>query len=99
MSKNNIRSFRYSDEVAGILEGFKGSSMNEKFENLVLYCCRAVPEMQKRLNEMDKLLAQKRDELDKLRKKFGLVYEVMLNLESIKRHVDDLVKDIQKTEL
>ena len=38
MAKNNIRSFRYSDEVAGILESFEGSTLNEKFENLVLHC-------------------------------------------------------------
>lgn len=91
MSKNNIRSFRYSDEVAKILEGFDGDNMNEKFENLVLYCCRAVPEKQKKLNEMDRLLGQKRDELNKLKKKVSLVYDVMIKLESIKKRVDEIV--------
>ena len=91
MSKNHIRSFRYSDEVADILEGFEGNSMNEKFENLVLFCFRSVPEKQRKLNETDRLLGQKRDELDKLRKKVSLVYDVMIRLESIKKRVDEIV--------
>jgi len=38
MSKSNIRSFRYTDDVAKILNDFAGDSMNQKFENLVLFC-------------------------------------------------------------
>lgn len=34
--KSNVRSFRYSDEVAGVLEAYPGHNLNEKFENLVL---------------------------------------------------------------
>ena len=36
--KTNIRSFRYSDRVAEILEASEGDTLNEKFENLVLFC-------------------------------------------------------------
>jgi cytoplasmic iron level regulating protein YaaA (DUF328/UPF0246 family) len=52
MAKNNIRSFRYSDEVKEILEGFKGSSMNEKFENLVLHCFKQVPLVENQLQNL-----------------------------------------------
>lgn len=91
MSKGNIRSFRYSDEVAKIIEGFEGNSMNEKFENLVLYCCRAVPKKQKQLNDMDRQLGLKRDELNKLRQKCSVVFQIMSRLEYIKRQVDGLI--------
>ena len=59
MAKNNIRSFRYSDEVAAIIEGFKGNTMNEKFENLVLHCFWEG-------KKIDAQLAQKRKEYDRL---------------------------------
>jgi len=36
--KSNLRSFRYSDEIAAILEAQEGASLNEKFESLVLFC-------------------------------------------------------------
>lgn len=90
MGKSNIRSFRYSDEVAKIIEGFEGSSMNEKFENLVLYCSRAVPDKQKQLEQMDRRLDLKRDELLKLQQKVSCVFQIMTKLESIKRQVDSL---------
>lgn len=61
--KSNLRSFRYSDRVAEILEKFKGNNLNEKFENLVLYCFDEVPKREKRLNEIDKEISKKLDML------------------------------------
>lgn len=61
--KSNLRSFRYSDRVAEILEKFKGNTLNEKFENLVLYCFDEVSKREKRLNEIDKEISKKLDML------------------------------------
>lgn len=61
-TKTNIRSFRYSDEVGGILEKFKGNTLNEKFENLVLYCFW-------NMKKIDRQLSQKQKEYDELCKK------------------------------
>ena len=36
MKKDNIRSFRFSDEVLELLEGFEGKNLNEKFNNMVI---------------------------------------------------------------
>ncbi|MBE7724524.1 MAG: hypothetical protein E7244_08870 [Enterocloster citroniae] len=44
-TKNNIRSFRYSDRVAQILESMEGDSLNAKFENLVIFCHDRLPEV------------------------------------------------------
>lgn len=38
MAKNNIRSFRFSDEVAAIIERFEGASFNDKLERIILHC-------------------------------------------------------------
>lgn len=99
MAKNNIRSFRYSDELAKILNGFEGSNMNEKFENLVLYCFQSVPEKQKLLNEMDRLLAQKRNELDKLNTKVSNVYDIMMKLETVKQKVNAIYFEVEEGKL
>lgn len=58
-AKSNLRSFRYSDEVAGILEAYKGVSLNEKFENLILHCFWEG-------KRIDAQLAEKRGEYDRL---------------------------------
>lgn len=60
-TKGNLRSFRYSDEVAGILEAFQGGSLNEKFENLILHCFWE-------RKKIDAQLAQRRKEYDELSK-------------------------------
>lgn len=70
MGKDNIRSFRYDDEVAKIIEDFSGDNFGEKFENLVLYCHKAIPKVEKRIKQaetelgvLEKKCAAKRAEL------------------------------------
>lgn len=64
--KNNIRSFRYSDRVAEILENAEGKTLNEKFENLVLTCHASLPEIQRKIDIESKHLQCMRDEWWKL---------------------------------
>jgi hypothetical protein len=51
--KCNIRSFRYSDEVASILHGYGSpdASLNDKFESLVLHCNLELPRLDKEIEE------------------------------------------------
>lgn len=61
-NKTNMRSFRYSDEVAAILAQQQGKSENDKFEQLVLTCYYRLPQVEKSIGEAQarlmKLLAQ-----------------------------------------
>lgn len=61
--KTNIRSFRYSDEVAAILEQQVGHSINDKFEQLVLECYYKLPELQKQHKELQQKIDSQRKEL------------------------------------
>ena len=54
-AKNNIRSFRYSDRVAEILEAMEGDSLNAKFENLVLFCYDRLPEVKSKYESYKKM--------------------------------------------
>jgi len=84
MAKNNIRSFRYSDEVRTILEGFKGNSMNEKFENLVHYCFNVVPKVEKDLEDLKKEISEKHDKLRTVSRQAREIDMLIGNLEDIK---------------
>jgi len=84
MKKTNIRSFRYSDRVAEILEAQEGTSLNDKFENLVLFCFDRVPAMEKRVNEIKKEISDK----------LSMLHEFDRQSEALRR----LAQDIKTTE-
>lgn len=88
-TKINIRSFRYSDEVAGILEGFKGGSLNEKFENLILHCFWE-------RKKIDALLTQRRTEHDRLCEQIQEKRVQLLDLDSILADKNRISKAITK---
>ena len=52
--KNNIRSIRFSDELAELIEGQQGQNFTEKFENLVTRCVWEVPAREKELAELER---------------------------------------------
>lgn len=88
--KNNIRSFRYSDEVAEILENMEGASLNEKFENLVRACYSRLPKIQSDIEMYEGFL-------DSCRKEFYEMLDIEDDLESISRSVSDLRKKLDVT--
>ena len=67
-TKSNIRSFRYSDETAAILEAQPGESLNAKFENLVKTCFQTLPQKQEQLAQIEAKIAERRETLRKLEK-------------------------------
>jgi hypothetical protein len=84
VAKNNIRSFRYSDEVKEILEGFKGESMNEKFDNLIRYCYERIPIVEKRLEELNAEIDAKYDKLRTVSRQAREIDMLIGNLNDIK---------------
>ena len=66
MSKPNIRSFRYSDKVAEILDSHRGDTLNEKFENLVSDCFLMIEERKEALAKVNAEIAARRETLRNL---------------------------------
>ena len=95
MSKPNIRSFRYSDEVAKIIMEHPGDSMNEKFENLVLYCKRQLPIREQALNQIERDIQRKRQEYQQLVEDLREVSSLMQTLRELKRVGDMAVKQAE----
>jgi hypothetical protein len=82
-AKQNIRSFRYSDDVARILEGFEGDSLNAKFENLVLYCYKELPAKKKEIK-------QAQEQLDAKWAKYRKLCVKIADAEAVSRRLEDL---------
>ena len=65
-AKNNIRSFRYSDEIACILEAQQGDNLNAKFERLVETCFCELERRQEELERINAKIEERRQTLRNL---------------------------------
>lgn len=75
MKKNNIRSIRFSDELAELIDRQVGNTFTEKFENLITRCVWELPQKEKEIKQLDKMIAEKKEQL----KKANLIYGEMIN--------------------
>ncbi len=70
--KNNIRSIRFSDELAELIDRQAGSSFTEKFENLISRCVWEIPAKEEELKRLDRQIQEKQDKLRVLNANQGL---------------------------
>lgn len=88
--RTNSRSFRYSDRVAEILENFEGDSLNDKFNNLVIYCFDEVPKRQKEIVRLDDEIKVKKEKIRKLSEKTRQIDDFFHKLEFVQGRVYDI---------
>ena len=68
MAKNNIRSIRFSDELADLIDRQAGDTFTQKCENLVTRCVWEVPAAEKRLEQVREEIKRERQRLYDLQK-------------------------------
>ena len=69
--KYNIRSIRFSDELAELIDRQVGESFTAKFENLVTRCVWELPQKEKELTQVEKQIKEKRAQLTKMSTQAG----------------------------
>ena len=89
--KDNIRSFRYSSEVAAILEAQEGKSLNDKFENLVLTCFYKLSDVQKQLDAQNMAIIQNRKYLAALLTDIEKLSRISAGLDLIRNEVTEII--------
>ena len=62
-TKPNIRSIRFSDELAELIDRQQGSSFTQKFENLITRCVWELSAKERELKELEKRIEEKRAQL------------------------------------
>ena len=92
--KTNIRSFRYSDRVAEILEASEGDTLNEKFENLVLFCSDGLEDTKKEYERFENLIIDSRKTWRELGDSLYVVGDMVKELNSIRRRIEELSKEL-----
>ena len=68
-SKNNIRSIRFSDELAELIDRQAGDTFTAKFENLITRCVWELPRQEERLKDIQDRIKKEQQRLYDLRKK------------------------------
>lgn len=68
MAKSNIRSIRFSDELAELIDRQVGDTFTQKFENLITRCVWEVPAAEKQLEAIRKEIKRERQRLYDLQK-------------------------------
>ena len=71
MSKGNIRSMRFSDEIVKLIEEQPGDTFTAKFEMLIYKCVQELPEKQKRVMMIQDLIESESKRLQRIRKLIG----------------------------
>ena len=64
--KNNIRSIRFSDELAGLIDRQVGNTFTEKFENLVTRCVWELPQKERELERLNQEISERRQQLGRM---------------------------------
>ena len=81
--KPNIRSIRFSDELAELIDRQVGRTFTEKFENLVTRCVWELPGRQAELEQLEKEISRKRKQLQEMTTQVGRLGETLRNLETV----------------
>ena len=66
--KNNIRSIRFSDEMADLIDRQIGDTFTQKFESLVTRCVWELPQKEEELRRIQQQINKERQRLDEVRK-------------------------------
>lgn len=81
--KNNIRSIRFSDELAELIDRQVGRTFTEKFENLVTRCVWELPGKEAELKRLNQEISRKRKEFQKLSTQLEKLADTVQSLDTL----------------
>ncbi len=86
--KNNARTFRYSDEVAAILQ-----QHNNDFDALVLECFYKLPKVQAEVRRCEEKLSEKREEYREIYKNVNQLKGIRFELERVETMLKSIANE------
>lgn len=91
--KPNIRSIRFSDELAELIDRQAGDTFTAKFEALITKCVWELPQKEAELKRLEKEIQQERKRLAELRKRRTKLDQV---IQGIQQNLDYQLKQMEK---
>ncbi len=92
-AKNNIRSIRFSDELAELIDRQQGSSFTQKFENLIIRCVWELPAKEDELKRIESRIKEKRKQLQEMTAQAG---ELRMTINSLMPKVRELETSVNR---
>ena len=92
-AKNNIRSIRFSDELAELIDRQQGSSFTQKFENLIIRCVGELPAKEDELKRIESRIKEKRKQLQEMTAQAG---ELRMTINSLMPKVRELETNVNR---
>lgn len=96
--KNNIRSIRFSDEIADLIDRQSGETFTQKFENLVTRCAWELPQREEQIRQLDAEIQRKREQLLELRNKYNTaaanLHKITGRIESLETAIDQAISEM-----
>lgn len=90
--KNNIRSIRFSDELAELINRQVGRTFTEKFENLVTRCVWELPQKEQELERLKQEIRQKQQQLQEMKnqvyKLSGTINQLFTKAKALENAID-----------
>lgn len=91
--KGFIRSIRFSEKLAELIDRQVGNSFTEKYENLITRCVWELPQKEAELKRIQEEIQQERKRLADLRKRREKLDRV---IQSIQQSLDYQLKDLER---
>ena len=91
--KKNIRSIRFSDELAELIDRQAGDTFTQKFEGLITRCVWELPRKEAELEEVQKQIRREKERLTELRKRREKLDQA---ISDIQRRLDYHLKELEK---
>lgn len=91
--KPNIRSIRFSDELAELIDQQAENTFTEKFEGLITRCVWELPKKEAELEQIKEQISQEKKQLAELRKRRKKLDYAM---QSIQQNLDWNLKELKK---
>lgn len=92
-TKNNIRSIRFSDELAELIDRQQGDSFTQKFENLINRCVWELPAREDELQQIEDQIKKKREQLREMTTQAG---ELRMTINSLAPKVRELETNLNR---
>lgn len=92
-TKNNIRSIRFSDELAELIDRQQGDTFTQKFENLITRCVWELPEKNRELEQLENRIQEKRKQLQAMTAQAG---DLRMTINSLAPKVQELENNINQ---
>lgn len=87
--KTNIRSIRFSDELAELIDQQVGQTFTEKFENLITRCVWELPQKEKELEQINREITTKRQQLREMSQQ---AWKISNTIQTLERTINQEIK-------